>query len=194
MTNNVNTNTPNHSYGVGGKFCFACGARINGATVCPQCATRQDMARFVINMNDYENVQQPQPVQRQPQRQEQQVYYGPAVPNPAWRVNPYEETVASEDLTEGKVYAVAAYMLGLLGILIAALVGKDSRFARFHAKQAMALCLVEAAGFMLLLLGMSKAWLMSIVAVFVLRVWMVIKSIKGKMTPVPLVGRIKWLQ
>lgn len=54
-------------------------------------------------------------------------------------VNEYDHTADfdAEDISENKIFALCAYALSFLGIIIALLVAKDSAYAKFHAKEAL---------------------------------------------------------
>ena len=50
----------------------------------------------------------------------------------------------AEDISRNKVTAMAAYLLGPLGVIIALLAGKDSPYADFHMRQGLKFVVVEA--------------------------------------------------
>ena len=43
------------------------------------------------------------------------------------------------DISENKVYALSAYLFGLLGIFLCHILGKESPYAQFHAREALKL-------------------------------------------------------
>jgi len=45
----------------------------------------------------------------------------------------------AEDISDNKVYALCAYLLGFLGIIMCLIIGKDSPYAKFHAREALKL-------------------------------------------------------
>ncbi|MBQ9060870.1 MAG: zinc ribbon domain-containing protein [Firmicutes bacterium] len=49
-----------------------------------------------------------------------------------------------EDISRNKVTAMAAYMLGAIGVVIALIAGKDSPYADFHMRQGLKIAIVEA--------------------------------------------------
>lgn len=53
-------------------------------------------------------------------------------------IDPHDHTADFEaaDISENKIYAMAAYVLGTLGIILALLV-KDSKYTAFHARQSL---------------------------------------------------------
>ncbi len=59
--------------------------------------------------------------------------------------NPFDHTsqFSAEDVSANKLLAMLVYVLGAVGIVIALLAGKDSEFAKFHARQGMKIVLLE---------------------------------------------------
>ena len=59
------------------------------------------------------------------------------MPRPVF--NPYDHTADfdQEDISANKVTAMAAYILGMIGIVIALLAAPDSKYAAYHSRQAL---------------------------------------------------------
>lgn len=59
--------------------------------------------------------------------------------------NPYDHTAEFDplDISENKVYCMLAYLMGVVGIIIALLAGKDSQYVKFHIRQAIKLSVAE---------------------------------------------------
>lgn len=53
--------------------------------------------------------------------------------------NNYDHTAEfdAEDIESNKIFAILGYCVGFIGIIIAALAAKDSKYAQFHIKQAL---------------------------------------------------------
>lgn len=51
----------------------------------------------------------------------------------------YQSSYSEKDISENKIAAVAAYLLGLAGIIIALLMSAESPYAKFHVRQALKL-------------------------------------------------------
>ncbi len=70
----------------------------------------------------------------------QQPYYAP---QPV--VDPYDHTAAfdAQDISDNKVIAMLVYLLGAVGILIALLSSKESKYVAFHLRQALKFLVVE---------------------------------------------------
>ncbi|MFP4458702.1 MAG: DUF4870 domain-containing protein [Candidatus Zixiibacteriota bacterium] len=91
--------------------------------------------------------------------------------------------ISQREIEDGKVLAGVAY-LGIIGFLIAYLVGKDNRFVLYHAQQA----LVVAIGFILSPIPVI-GWLLAIF-MFVMMIIGLINGFSGKVQPLPLIGSI----
>lgn len=59
-------------------------------------------------------------------------------------VDPHDHTADFDpaDISENKVYAMAAYLFSVLGIILAVLAARDSKYAAFHAHQSLKLTIV----------------------------------------------------
>ena len=71
--------------------------------------------------------------------------------------DPYDHTAEfdPQDISENKVYCMLAYLMGVIGIIIALLAGKDSPYVKFHIRQAIKL---SVADILLLLCGGILCW------------------------------------
>lgn len=58
-------------------------------------------------------------------------------PTTATIVNPFDHTAEfdAKDIADNKVYALLAYSLGLVGLVFALIVAKDSEYVKFHSRQ-----------------------------------------------------------
>ena len=120
--------------------------------ICPKCNSQlADDAVFCTTcgaqLGDF--AQEPQPnFQDQPQNQQfnqqqnQNPYYAQPV---APMYDPFDHTAEfdAKDISDNKVFAMAAYLLGLLGVIIALLASHDSKFARFHVNQALKFTIIN---------------------------------------------------
>lgn len=82
--------------------------------------------------------------------------YKPAVP----QVDPYDHTAEFDaaDIAANKVLAMAMYLLGPLGIMIALLAEKESRYIAFHVHQALKLTVAEILGILALTVVAFLMW------------------------------------
>lgn len=120
------------------KKCPNCNATYDDSTkFCIKCGTLLEDAQPEAEETTVLNEQQvPETVQAEPQPeyQEAPVYQAP----PAYQapVNPDDHTseMDAEDIAENKLYAILIYLLGPVGMIIALLAAKDSKFVTFHLK------------------------------------------------------------
>ncbi|WP_251178692.1 zinc-ribbon domain-containing protein [Adlercreutzia agrestimuris] len=104
----------------------------------------------------------------------------------------------SRDISENKVYALGAYLLGIVGVIVALLAAKDSPYAKFHARQAMLILVTQILLFCVLVL---LAWTfiipalagIAMVVLGVLQIIAIINTLRGKAKVVPLIGALKFL-
>lgn len=112
---------------------------------------------------------------------------------------------------EGKIFAILAYLLGIIGFLIVLLAKKDNKFAMYHAKQAlmvniaaivvaiplaivmMVLMFIPFVNIVAGILGMLF-WLCFVLCLLVLVVMGIIAAINLQMKPLPVIGTLaeKW--
>ena len=87
----------------------------------------------------------PQPPVVPPQQpQGQQQYYAPQYAQPV--VDQYDHTAEfdAKDISDNKVYAMAVYLLGAVGIIVALLAAGKSPYASFHVHQGLKFTIIEA--------------------------------------------------
>ena len=108
--------------------------------ICPVCHSQNGDDSLFCTMcgNPIPNDPQSAP-QSAPQ---QQVIYQPVVPY----VDPYDHTAKFDpkDISDNKVYALAMYLLGFVGLIIALLGPKDSPYIQFHLRQNLKFMIVES--------------------------------------------------
>lgn len=95
------------------------------------------------------------------------------------------DTTTKADIDKNKTMAILAYFIFFLPLLTDA---KDSKFAKFHANQALLVTLIYVAGFVLtfFLIG----FLIYIVG-FVFWIMGIISAVNGEMKRLPLIGNIE---
>ena len=126
----------------GGTFCAVCGTPVAQQAAPAQPTPAQPEA---APAPEAAPVQQPAPAAQQapvqPPVYQQPVYQQPVQP----AYNPADHTAefASDDISKNKVVAMAAYMLGVVGIIIALLAAPESPYASFHSRQALKLEIVN---------------------------------------------------
>lgn len=133
------------------KMCPNCRNQIaDEAVYCPICGTGVGTAPQFTQQNASA------PVTDFNTNYTQQPVYTASVPY----VDPYDHTTdfAACDIAENKVVAMAAYLFGLFGILIALLAAKESKYTAFHVRQALKLTVAEALGSIALAIAAFLMW------------------------------------
>ena len=103
------------------------------------------------------------------------------------------------DVKENKVICMAVYLLDDLGIILALLAAPNSEYTRFHVKQSVKYCVMEALVFLAVVL-FWWTFLVPIVAVFAMIILLVLKFISflqvcsGKAVEPYLLRHIKFLK
>ncbi len=92
--------------------------------------------------------------------------------------------ISEEEIKEGKIWAVLAY-LGIL-CLFPLLMKKDNQFALFHGKQGLVLFLTIVIAGWIPIFG----WFIISPLVFILNIIGIIQSLKGKCFKMPVIGEI----
>lgn len=115
--------------------------------------------------------------------------------------DPYDHTAEfdPQDISENKVYCMLAYLMGVIGIIIALLAGKDSPYVKFHIRQAIKL---SVADILLLLCGGILCWTfiapiaagIGIAIVFVLQIIAFIQICCGKAVEPAIIRNLKFLK
>ncbi len=196
-------------------FCTVCGTSLKDvqSTATPTTEPAQPAPETAIPQPEV--IIQPQQNQQQAYQQNQQTYqqYDPnyqqqyqqnyqqqyqAQP-PVPPANDHTADFDAEDISSNKIIAMAAYLLGALGVIIAFMVGKDSPYAKFHAHQALKLLVVEA---LLELATAALVWtlivpfagIICLVIVLVVRIICFFQVAAGKAKDAPIIGSIPFLK
>ena len=109
---------------------------------CPKCnASLDDTATFCTFCGT--NLAAAQGPQQPPQQQPNPAY-APAPPYAQPYYDPYDHTAEfdAKDISDNKVFAMAVYLLGVIGIIIALLAARDSKYVAFHLRQGMKFAIV----------------------------------------------------
>ena len=104
-----------------------------------------------------------------------------------------------EDISENKVMAIAAYVMGPLGIIIALIASGNSPFAGFHMRQALKLSVLEAiTGIVMVLLCWTfivpAAACIFLIILMVLRIIAFVSVCKGKAVELPIIRNMGFMK
>ncbi len=93
---------------------------------------------------------------------------------------------------DSKLFAILAYVLGIIGFLIVLLAKKDNRFAMYHAKQSLVLFIayvvVSVLG-VIPIIGWFVIWPIGFLVCFILWIIGIINAAQDKMKPLPIIGK-----
>ena len=101
-----------------------------------------------------------------------------------------------KDISDNKVFAMAAYLMGVVGIIITLLAAQKSDFAMFHARQSLKLSLCEILTAILLIVPIL-GWIAApicLIILFVVRVIMFFQVAKGQAKEAPIIGSFGFLK
>lgn len=131
-------------------LCVKCNAEItDGAQFCPFCGSSQAVAPAAAaapapapapapNAAYYNAAPAPAPAPA-PNAAYYNAAPAPAPAPAAAKVTDHTAEFDAKDISDNKIIAMAAYILGVIGIIIALLGSRDSKFAAFHVRQALKL-------------------------------------------------------
>ena len=165
-------------------FCTSCGNQLDeGALFCNNCG------------NAIGEAQQAQSFQAQ------QPVYQPPVYQPQPVVLPHDHTAefAQDDVSENKLYAMLIYLLGIAGVIIALIAGKESPYLAFHVKQGLKITVVTAAA---AVFTAATAWIFGITAILfsiasvvlaVVKIMCFLKVCEGKSVEPAIIRDFKFL-
>ena len=185
-------------------FCQKCGSQLaEGGTFCAVCGTPVAQAAAPVQQPAQpEQAPEAAPAQQPAAQQapvQQPVYQQPVYQQPMQPAyNPADHTAefAADDISKNKVTAMAAYMLGIIGIVIALLAAPD---ASFHSRQALKLEIVNQ---LILLAMIVLIWTfivpivgaIAMLAIMVIRVILFFQVCAGKAKDAPLIGSLPFLK
>ncbi len=194
------------------KFCKNCGFQMNDADVfCSACglavdnipAPTQDAPETTAP--NAENANQPVPpeVNSQPPVMPQQAYQQPMYqPYPQPVVvdpNDHSAEFTAEDISKNKIIAMAAYLLGIPGVIIALLASHDSPYAAFHVRESLKLTIAGILGgiccgiLCIIFIGLFLLPILCIV-LLVVRIICFFNVCAGKAKTAPIVGNLPFFK
>lgn len=170
-------------------FCPQCGTNVaDGTATCPQCGAS------IAPAFDPNQVQPQQ--QMNPPYQQGQPYGQPYMPYPA--VDPKDHTAEfdAKDISDNKVFAMIAYVLGVVGVVIALLAAQKSDYAMFHTRQSLKITICETLLIVLMIIPFLGWIVMGVCAMILLvvRIIMFFQVCKGQAKDAPIVGGFGFLK
>lgn len=108
--------------------------------ICPICHSQNGDENYYCTMCGNRLPDDPQSVPERPPVYQQPIHQAVAV------YDPYDHTASfdGQDIAGHKLYAMTMYLLGIVGMIIALLGGKDSAYVQFHLRQNLKFLVVEA--------------------------------------------------
>lgn len=163
-------------------FCPQCGASFNdGAPACPQCGT--------IFAAPGQQAQQ----QYQQQYQQYQQYQQPYAPAPVM-MDPKDHTAEfdAKDISDNKITAMCPYLLGVFGIIISLLAAGDSKYAGFHARNALKLTISQVLLTFVAIIPFLGWIVLGVgqVMIFVINIICFVQVCKGQAKDAPIFGSL----
>lgn len=128
------------------------------------------------------------------------VYQQPVYPQqPVYDPADHTAEFDPEDISQNKVIAMAAYILGTVGIIIALLAAPQSKYAAFHSRQALKLDIVST---LLLIVSAVLAFTfivpiagaVCIAILFVVRIICFFQVCSGKAKDAAIIGKLPFLK
>lgn len=193
-------------------FCTKCGAQVSEeAAFCPQCGAAMKQAAETapesqVTPEPAAQQMPPQPetwtqqtneqnFQNTAQQGYQQYYQAP----PVYASNDHTADYTAEDISKNKVTAMAAYLLGTMGIIISLLAASDSPYASFHSRQALKL---EIITMLLAVISLVLCWtilvpiagVVCMVIIYVVKIICFFQVANGKAKDAPIVGSFPFLK
>lgn len=141
--------------------CTTCGIEVTGdMAFCPNCGAPVPVAQSIPQQTNYQTPASAQTPVAQTPPSGQNAWQNAQVPpvNPGSQADPQSHPVdlnaavytkdhtgefSAQDISDNKVYALLAYLLGIFGVLVVGLVARDSKFAMFHMRQSAKLVVVQ---------------------------------------------------
>ena len=117
----------------------------------------------------------------------QQPYYG----------DPSDHTFEfdPEEIVDNKIFAVTAYLFGFLGIIVALLAGRDSRYVKFHVRQSLKLSIASVLAIIPAIIPILGWIVMGVLLLIltVIEIMAIVWAFQGKSRDLPLIKDIRWL-
>ena len=177
------------------KNCPHCNAQVaDNASFCTSCGNP-------IPASAAPNLNKNTPPQAQPPQGQPPVYTPPYNPQqPVSQVNEFDHTAefSQNEIHDNKIFALAVYMLSVLGIIIALLAtgGKPSEYLRFHIKQSLSISIMMVLCTIVAIIP-CLGWFVAPICICILEVINIICFIRtcmGKSVEAPIIRNFGFLK
>ena len=189
------------------KFCTNCGEKMeDDVLVCPKCGkpsgvnSQADTSQNAAQTNDNSQMQGQPMMQAQPYQQPYMGGPNGAYQQPMYSYDPTDHTreMDPQDIADNKILAVAMYVLSWMGIIVALLAARDSKFVGFHLRQVLKLCVTET---LVGIISLALCWTFIVpilggicaVILFVLQIIGFVNTCSGKAKEIPIINTFKFL-
>ena len=170
--------------------------------ICPTCNTPlEDNALFCRNCGARVDGQAQNPNPNPAPNPNQNPYGGVYPPPVPPQVNPYDRTAEFDrkDISDNKLYAMLVYLMGIMGLVIALLGGKDSAYLQFHVRQYLKITIAEA---LMAIVVLLLCWTVIVpiagaimyVVLVVIRIICFFQICNGKAVEAPIVRSLPFLR
>lgn len=183
-------------------FCTKCGAQVpDGTAFCTSCGAAIAPAAAPAPQAAPEQPAQaaaPAPIP-QPQPQYQQQQFQQQYQQPQYQAVDIKDHTAEfdpKDISDNKVFAMCCYLLSVIGVIIALLASNESKFARFHVRQALKIQVCEVLSAFLCIIPILGWIAFGIIEVilFVVTIISFFNAAGGKAKDAPIVGSLGFLK
>lgn len=149
---------------------------------CINCnASLQDDAAFCANCGAQQGAPQPQPA-----------------PQPVIDYSDHTNEFDAQDAKDNKIYALLVYLTGVIGIIIALLANRESKYLQFHIKQVVRVLVFQI---LVAIVTVVLCWTfvfpiigaLTIAALEVLLIIGLVNTIMGKSKEILLINKIKFI-
>lgn len=182
-------------------FCTNCGTKLpEGATVCPNCNSI-----IFVKPGEFTNTStaaNSEPVFTQTAPNQIPPVQNPVHQTPVNTAPPATDHTSEydkDDISENKVYAMVAALMGIIGAIVCLLANKESKYLRFYVRESLKLAVFESmaiAAYKLLgiTIVMPVLAVIFIIGCYVLRIINFCAISQNKVKEMPIVSSFKFMK
>ena len=180
------------------KICPNCSASVNdNALFCTKCGCKLDAVSADSNNNAYINAGNPDAYSSNNTEDYRSSFSQPPYNN----ANGFDHTheFSAEDVAENKLFALLCYVGGIIGVIVAILMKKESSYLEFHIRQSLKISVIEM---LCVLPCVLLSWLVipvfivliPICILVVIRIISFVKTAQGKSLEPEIIKKIDFLK